>query len=57
MTRMLRVLVALVLALGAAALGSGRLTCAAGGQVADCTFAPLQSDLQEDGDWFYAAGR
>jgi hypothetical protein len=49
-----RLLVGLLVALG---LSAAQPTDAAGTQVADCSFATLQTDLEAGGDWYYTPGQ
>jgi predicted outer membrane repeat protein len=57
MTTMLRILGAAILALGISGLVAAHSTLASGTQIAGCSFAALQTDLQAGGDWFYAVGQ
>jgi predicted outer membrane repeat protein len=57
MARPLRLLVAVLIALGTIGISAAQPTHAAGTQVADCSFATLQKDLQAGGDWYYTAGQ
>src|SRR5579859_3521447 len=52
-----RLLIAVVLTLGLMMVQSAGPVHASAGQVADCTFSTLQSDLQAGGDWYYASGQ
>ncbi len=58
MRRLSRLLLAAVTALGLLGFGlAGPAFASTGTQVADCTFATLQADLQAGGDYYYAAGQ
>jgi streptogramin lyase len=57
MARLFRPHVAGLVALGTMGISAAQPTHAAGTQVADCTFATLQKDLQAGGDWYYTAGQ
>lgn len=53
----IRLFVAGLLTLSVATIGFAHPTFAASQQVADCSFATLQTDLQAGGDWYYASGQ
>jgi hypothetical protein len=55
--RSLRLLIAVLIALGTIGTSAAYLTYAFGTQVANCSFATLQNDLQAGGDWYYTAGQ
>src|SRR5579875_3025970 len=52
-----RLLLIVALALMLAGSVGGTPAEAAGGQVADCSFGTLQTDLQSGGDWYYTPGQ
>ncbi len=53
----IRLLMAGLLALGFTRVGSAHPTYATGQQVANCSFATLQSDLHASGNYYYVKGQ